>query len=955
MPKKTLFRSLLNYENGKSSSTSKKGSVETPSTTSQLPSSETVTASWTEAALEKANKAVLYDFTGSPKQALDAYNEAIELLDKVFESNDNDGTDQSRLRKIYDSYTDRVSILTQQINNNELDATPTVSIPIAQSPPQRPFQAEKQSPPPSLKLDDSPSYLDSKTPPPPPPPIPNQSSNVPPSLPPIPTPKSHPAHPPPPKSPSGSLFGSMFLKKHASKEHMKPSSSSTKTTDHSIFSMPAPSKSTPTLSTSRSTKSWRKQSSTKKKQRHSTELDPLDTLPFTFSSSKLDLPSLTLPDVDIPKDDDYFDLQSTVEIKHLLNPTPSEQENPFTSQVDLHRIDDLNNETDKYGKDSKDHMVDNGYSAHVMTGGNLNNDLQQPVTSAPATTMARSPSSSSSFSGNTSAIQHQPYTSSIQNSSVYSPTRSSIYSTSTWADDYSIASSKYIPPQPSLLFLPEFNATNPSTSSFFNDSTDFAIDDLTKFLADSAATMPDRSHQHHHQRTNGAPSIAAVVEEEPHELSSSSNHIPLADVKQLPSQSNLLARSPSSKSVASSSSSSHSTAVTTTAAIPEQPTPLPSHSSKSISFWSKRTNTNHRATKPKTFKTLAPLRTDHSKSTEDTRKQGGSDSLPTTPRSVATSIGQTFLSPTTPTKRPTINNTTNTGSMPHHFFGVDSATAMLNKGIDVKNVFETTPSNMDNKQPKLMARLLQSMEEGGYITDRIHAPKQLWYQTQVRLPAIDAKITSCEQLLVLLQRMHTRTRQLDAMTTEASHDLGRLEHILDQIKHSFGKTTTASHDALPPTPTPQYSHSSSLLSASSAYQTTSSASASTQEPQQHTHPSNNNKSTKDPMATWSSKWSKSVERMRMDTKSSEEQIHAYISTLIRLFSMASVLDEWRDTLMDMSRSQTMDKAYLYDHLLQKSMMCTGTLHTVVCGFVMQDFAILINKWLKRTRDWLLDD
>lgn len=67
------------------------------------------------------------------------------------------------------------------------------------------------------------------------------------------------------------------------------------------------------------------------------------------------------------------------------------------------------------------------------------------------------------------------------------------------------------------------------------------------------------------------------------------------------------------------------------------------------------------------------------------------------------------------------------------------------------------------------------------------------------------------------------------------------------------------------------------------------------------------------------------------------------------------IDEWRDTLMELSGSVPMNKAYLYDLLLQKTMMCTGTLHTVVCSFVMRDFAILLNKWLKRCREWTLDD
>ncbi|KAI8340749.1 hypothetical protein BC941DRAFT_418087, partial [Chlamydoabsidia padenii] len=327
---------------------------------------------------------------------------------------------------------------------------------------------------------------------------------------------------------------------------------------------------------------------------------------------------------------------------------------------------------------------------------------------------------------------------------------------------------------------------------------------------------------------------------------------------------------------------------------------------------------------------------------------GGSNSAPTTPRSIATSIGQAFLSPTTPTassKRPTTTHHA-------HNFGADITTATRNKGIDVDIIMDPSTNNESNKQPKLMARLLQSMEEGGYITERIHVPKQLWYQNQVRLPALDAKISSCEQLLGLLLRMHTHTPHFGAtseqkdITNEALHDLGRLEHTLDQIKQTFGKVTYDSSSAPQQQSSIPPQQSSLSLLASTTYQQTSTSQDHSN--QQHL------KSITDPMTLWSNKLSKSVERMRIEAKPSEEQVHAYISSLIRLFSMASVLDEWRDRLMEVSRTAPMNSAYIYDHLLQKTMMCTGTLHSVVCSFVMRDFAILLNKWLKRCREWTLD-
>lgn len=45
---------------------------------------------------------------------------------------------------------------------------------------------------------------------------------------------------------------------------------------------------------------------------------------------------------------------------------------------------------------------------------------------------------------------------------------------------------------------------------------------------------------------------------------------------------------------------------------------------------------------------------------------------------------------------------------------------------------------------------------------------------------------------------------------------------------------------------------------------------------------------------------------------------------------------------------------LYENLLSKIQTCADTLQKVVCGFVLQDFTILLNKWMKRSREWTMD-
>lgn len=59
------------------------------------------------------------------------------------------------------------------------------------------------------------------------------------------------------------------------------------------------------------------------------------------------------------------------------------------------------------------------------------------------------------------------------------------------------------------------------------------------------------------------------------------------------------------------------------------------------------------------------------------------------------------------------------------------------------------------------------------------------YQTNVRLPATDAKIAACELILVALERMHERDNFKDCTAVE--NDLKLLEQTLVQIKYTLIK------------------------------------------------------------------------------------------------------------------------------------------------------------------------
>ncbi|KAI8367643.1 uncharacterized protein BYT42DRAFT_133988 [Radiomyces spectabilis] len=242
-----------------------------------------------------------------------------------------------------------------------------------------------------------------------------------------------------------------------------------------------------------------------------------------------------------------------------------------------------------------------------------------------------------------------------------------------------------------------------------------------------------------------------------------------------------------------------------------------------------------------------------------------------------------------------------------------------NKPIEPSSFLAPIPTKI-TEGISLMKRIELSMLEGGYVTDRLHAPKELWYQTNIRLPAMDTKITACELLLSALNRMQARKNFQNA--SEANKELKALEQTLEQIKFTFAKKFGLCDDPADKTTT---------LSSQSSNKTSQT------------------------IASWSNRFSKSVERMKLDTsKSSEDQYNVYIQTLLRLFAAAQVLDDWRLHYIDMLKRIPPDKAMSYDRILVKTLTCKDTMHKIVCGFVMRDFARLLNKWIKRSREWIDD-
>ncbi|ORX56894.1 hypothetical protein DM01DRAFT_1406346 [Hesseltinella vesiculosa] len=867
--------------------------------TPQVPDEQS--ARWIEQALQKANTAVLFDYTSAPKQALDAYQEAVDLLDKVFRQSDNH-EDHTRLQKIYATYRDRIVQLRQQLTDADLVASP-LAIPIA-------------APAPILEI----STPTSASPPPPPPPAKDPPKPAPsisssssrfrrPSTATVDSSRSVPTNPPkkdklPPKSPS--IFATMFQKREA-KSHPSPPLPSNASVSSSFFNMAVPSKSTPTLSLNRPSFTWKKQN--KKKNRHSIELEA----PPSPTQSTL---TLTLPEelTQAKPEEDYFDLHMSEGTRQLLyaQPTPV-----LESMRDLH---------DKHDK-PRDSLSSCTSSASSLS---LEEKLPMQATplsvkkamqATPKDTLSQHPHRTSPPPTRSASSKMQHTNSTVSHSSNTSTPPTLASSASSIMTTTSVSTS----PPPTQARLPTNLAF--STSSFldiqqndvsfssmftngFLSETDDAMDNLAKLLADTSSHPTSVDPVGPAERALPAlpPSEPAPWSPPAHLTMSMGSHPLSVDTVMAAFAANTLPTLPLQDHDDDDAMTIVSTTASTVAtrddpfdvsSLGSLPSPTPTTSTTgSKQFWFKRNKSIMRSKRPNALHIHPPLQ-EH----DDALTEPGSPPVPTATTSTTKSA------PATP----------RTFHFKHNplYRGVDMTVAMDS---------HTNP----DKQPKLMARLLQSMQYGGYITDRIHAPKELWYQTHLRVPAIEAKLSTTDQLLVILQRMQTRNL---VDHHHCLYDLGCLEQVLDQIRQSFGKASAHANSTHPAQPASSYP--SDQLAVPS------------------TQPSSDN----DTLSTWSSKFSKSMERMKLETTavSSSEQVTLYIETLMKIFALAYVFDDWRNRYMELSQSMSLEKSYLYDHLLQKTMMCTGTFHSTVCGFVMRDFNLFLSKWIKRSKDWILDD
>ncbi|KAI7874998.1 hypothetical protein K492DRAFT_240507 [Lichtheimia hyalospora FSU 10163] len=215
------------------------------------------------------------------------------------------------------------------------------------------------------------------------------------------------------------------------------------------------------------------------------------------------------------------------------------------------------------------------------------------------------------------------------------------------------------------------------------------------------------------------------------------------------------------------------------------------------------------------------------------------------------------------------------------------------------------------------------MIDGGYITGRLYAPKELWHQPEMEmLPDLDKKLALAEYLLSVLKS--TRHDPLDPALT--MQELHRLETALYVNPSDVGNTATVAY-------TGNTSNNVSSTVASSIKSTMGSM--------QHWR------------ASW--KWSKRPVEIIRNERSIDDRYPMYIRTLIKLFSTAQFLDGWYSEYSDLVAVSPASTVDIYQRILCKISMCAEALGRIVCTTVLGDFQVIWGAYMARNNRWIHDD
>ncbi|KAG0262427.1 hypothetical protein BG011_010144, partial [Mortierella polycephala] len=288
----------------------------------------------------------------------------------------------------------------------------------------------------------------------------------------------------------------------------------------------------------------------------------------------------------------------------------------------------------------------------------------------------------------------------------------------------------------------------------------------------------------------------------------------------------------------------------------------------------------------------------------------------------------------------------------------------------------------------LIRKLEQTMTTGGFLTKRMYVPRAIWYQSLVRLPAADTKMSTCQSLAMLLNKMATQSQkghlnllvesgggsEGDADRKAILKELETLETVALQVQVKLSKKLSFIHrpgkNGTPLTIATNQGYTEDLQGPVTGGNASIYGAASTHngsfdwlgndEPPMPTSSgiTAQEKAKKGGVSVggsapdagglksqWKS-FSKSVQKSIGSDK--VEDTSSYTESVVKLFQASYILESMLRHYNALSPFQT------HIQIVNRLRRLCDVLNLVICAFVVRDLGELMGKYVKRVGAWVAD-